>query len=245
MSAEPIRVAMWSGPRNVSTALLRAFENRPDTVVVDEPLYACYLAETGLDHPGREAILASLPADADEAVARLLAPLPLGKTCFFQKHMAHHLLPSVGRAWLDEVRHAFLIRDPAEMIASYAKVRPRFGLADLGMPQMSEIFERERARLGEPPPVVDAKDLLLDPRGVLTRLCARLGLAFDERMLAWPAGKRASDGVWAPYWYASVERSSGFEPYRPRAVSLSGELRSLLAECEPYYRALFACRLVA
>jgi len=227
-----VRIAMWCGPRTVSTALMRAFGSRADCVVDDEPLYAAYLAATGLDHPGRAEILASQPTAWSEAVDRLARPLPAGRTVHYQKHMAHHLLPEVGRGWLAGVRNAFLIRDPAHVVASYAKVRGTPTLADLGYPQQVEIF---RARGG---PVVDSADLLRDPPAVLRRLCAALGIGYDAAMLTWPPGRRDTDGVWAPYWYGAVEASTGFAPYRDIPADVPDRLRHLVDEAQPYYAEL-------
>ena len=204
---------MWSGPRTVSTALMRSWENRPDTVVADEPLYAYYLNATGLDHPGRDAVIASQPADWRAVVAGLATePLPAGVTISYAKHMTHHLLPEVDPAAMAAFRHAHLIRDPAELLASYARVRSEPTLDDLGIRQQAEIFEAFGG------PVVDSRDLLTDPEGTLRALCTALDVPFDGHMLAWPAGPRDSDGVWAPYWYDSVHRSTGFAPYRPRRI---------------------------
>jgi Sulfotransferase domain len=228
---------MWSGPRNISTALLRSFGARPDTVVVDEPLYAHYLAVTAIDHPGRDAVLASQPTRWEEVAAALTGPLPGGIGVFYQKHMAHHLVPEIGRDWLGRLSNAFLIRDPEYVVASYAKVRGAPTLADLGYAQQVEIF---RAYGG---PVVDAADLLRDPPGVLGRLCAALGIAFDRAMLSWRPGRRPTDGVWARYWYAAVEASTGFAPYDPRPVRVPAHLRPLVAEARPYYAELAAHRL--
>ncbi|MGI5236757.1 HAD family hydrolase [Dactylosporangium sp. CA-139066] len=230
-----VRVAMWSGPRNISTAMLRSFGARPDAVVVDEPLYAHYLAETGLDHPGRDEILDSQPRRWADAVAGLLAPVDAA--VFYQKHMAHHLLPQVGREWLGEVANAYLIRDPAHVVASYAKVRGEPTLEDLGYPQQVEIF---RAHGG---PVVDAADILRDPPGVLSALCEALGVPWDPAMLAWPAGRRETDGVWAPHWYAAVERSTGFGPYDPRPAEVPDHLRPLVERAAPLYEELAARKL--
>jgi hypothetical protein len=227
-----IRIAMWSGPRNVSTALMRSFGARADCAVVDEPLYAAYLAVTGLDHPGRAEVLASQPTHWVEAVEALRRPS--GKPVHYEKHMAHHLLPRVGRSWLREVTNAFLIRDPAHVVASYAKVRGAPTLEDLGYPQQVEIF---RAHGG---PVLDSAALLRDPEGQLRKLCAELGIPFDETMLRWPAGRRETDGVWAPHWYGNVERSTGFAPYRPEPVSVPDELAHLVSAARPYYEELAA-----
>ena len=199
-----VRIAMWSGPRTISTAMMRSFGNRPDTAVVDEPLYAAYLRATGLDHPGREEILASQDDDWRRVTAALVGPVPGGHAVYYQKHMTHHLLPQTGRDWLGGVTNAFLVRDPAGVVASYAKVRGEPTLEDLGYPQQVEIFRACADLTGTAPPVVDADDLLADPRAVLLALCARLGIDFDERMLSWPPGPRPTDGVWARHWYASV-----------------------------------------
>jgi hypothetical protein len=230
------RVAMWSGPRNISTAMMRSFGSRADTVVVDEPFYAHYLAVTGLDHPGRDAVLASQPNRWEDVAAALTGPLPAGVEVFYQKHMAHHLLPGMGRSWLAGLTHAYLIRDPAHVVASYARVRDEPTLADLGYPQQVEIF---RAYGG---PVVDAADVLRDPAGTLRRLCAALGIPFDEAMLHWPAGPRDTDGVWAPHWYAAVQASTGFAPYRPAPAEVPARLRPLVAAAQPYYDELAAHR---
>jgi len=212
--SEPIRIAMWSGPRNISTAMMRAFENRPDTSVVDEPFYAVYLNETNVDHPMREAVLASQSCDWQVVVADLLAPLPEGRIVHYQKHMTHHMLSGIGREWIEHVRSAFLIRAPEDVLLSYTEVLGSATLKEIGVPQQRELFDRECDRLGQAPAVIDAHDVLSDPRGVLTALCIALGIPFSERMLSWPAGRRASDGVWAPAWYAAVERSTGFAPPR-------------------------------
>jgi hypothetical protein len=231
---------MWSGPRTVSTALMRSFGNRPDTVVADEPLYAFYLARTGISHPGRDQILASMPTGWREVIGELTtAPLPAGKTVYYGKHMTHHLLPEVDRVALAPLRHAYLLRDPAELLASYARVRSEPTLADLGIVQQAEIFA------AYPGPVVDSRDLLENPEGMLRALCAALGIPFTDAMLSWPAGPRKSDGVWGPYWYDSVWRSTGFGPYRPPGGPLPAGLAVLAERCRPYYERLHAHRLVA
>lgn len=238
------RIAMWSGPRNVSTAMMRAFENRADTAVVDEPFYAAYLADTGLDHPMREAVLAAQPTDWREVVAGLLGPAPGGAAIFYQKHMTHHMRPGFGRDWIGDCRNAFLIRDPAEVLASYVEKRAEVTLDDIGVVQQAELFEREADRLGQAPPVVRGADVLEDPEGTLTALCAALRIPFDRAMLSWPAGRRDSDGVWAPAWYDAVERSTGFAPPRERPPApLTEPLRRLADQARPYYARLLAHRL--
>ncbi len=238
-AADPVtRIAMWSGPRTVSTALMRAWENRPDTVVTDEPLYAFYLDRTGLDHPGRDQVIASQPTDWRVVLAGLArGPLPGGAAVGYAKHMTHHLLPEVDRAALAPFRHAHLIRDPRELLASYARVRSEPTLADLGLRQQAEIFETFGG------PVVDSRDLLTDPEGTLRTLCRALAVPFDGRMLAWPAGPRDSDGVWAPYWYASVLASTGFAPYHLPSAALPARLEPLAEQCQPYFDRLHRHRI--
>lgn len=240
-----LRVAMWSGPRNISTALMRSFEARGDAAVCDEPLYAHYLARRPVDHPGRDEIVATCETDWRKVAAFLTGPVPGGKALFYQKHMAHHLLPEIGREWLNELTHAFLIRDPREMLLSLAKVTPNPGVLDTGLPQQLELLRAVERRTGRTPPVIDARDVLLDPRALLAKLCAALGLDWKDAMLAWPAGRRATDGVWAKHWYAEVEKSTGFERYRPRPGELPPELAHVLEECLVPYRSLHALRLTA
>jgi sulfotransferase family protein len=226
---------MWSGPRTVSTALMRAWENRPDTIVVDEPLYAFYLKTTGIDHPGRDDIIASQPTDWGDVLRNLATdPLPPGVTLYYQKHMTHHLLPEVDRAALSSLRHAFLIRDPRSLLASYSKVRSAPTLADLGLRQQAEIFEEFGG------PVIDSADILAAPEQALRALCAALGVPFTTAMLSWPPGPRESDGVWAPYWYDSVRGSTGFVPRAPspEPASLPAELEPVAEQCQHFYAKL-------
>ena len=231
---------MWSGPRTISTALMRSWENRHDTIVVDEPLYAFYLVATSLEHPGRAEVIASQSADW-RTVLRGLAeePLPPGISVYYQKHMTHHLLPEVDRAALAPLRHAFLIRDPRRLLASYARVRSAPTLDDLGLRQQVQIFEHFGG------PVIESADLLAAPEAALRALCAELGVPFSAAMLSWPPGPRDSDGVWAPYWYDNVIRSTGFVP-----VAASGEppalppaLGALAEQCVPYYERLARYKL--
>jgi hypothetical protein len=244
-SVRPLRLAVWSGPRNLSTALMRSFENRADTIVIDEPLYAHYLARTELDHPMRAEIMAAGDTDWRRVADRLCGPLDPAVRCFFQKHMAHHLLPNIERDWLDELTHVFLIREPRAVIASLHAKRPDPVLADTGLPQQVELFEHARRKSGRVPPVIDSNELLADPRGVLGALCERIGLEFDEAMLKWPAGPRDSDGVWAAHWYAAVEASTGFGPPRNEHTELPAQLESLSAECEALHARLAPHRIHA
>ena len=243
--APPVRVAMWSGPRNISTAMMRAWENRGDTTVWDEPFYAYYLDTTGIDHPVDSEVIAAGETDWRRVVRRLLGDVPGRQPVYFQKHMTHHLLPEIDRAWMDEVVNCFLIRDPREVLASYARMRSTVTVEDVGVRQQAEIFDFVQARRGVTPIVIDARDVLEDPRGILSALCAGVGVEFTDRMLAWPPGPRESDGVWAKHWYHSVHRSSGFQPHVPRARVLSEHLEALARECEPHYRLLWERRLRA
>jgi len=240
-----IRIAMWSGPRNISTALMRAFENRVDTAVTDEPLYGHYLLATGLDHPGRDEVIAAQETDWQKVAAALLGPVPGGRRVWYQKHMAHHLLPEIGRDWLDHLSNCFLIRDPREVLASYVRTRAQPTLADLGVARQVELFEQVRASTGRVPPVLDARDVLQDPRRMLGLLCAAIGIPFSERMLAWPEGPRSSDGVWGRHWYAGVWRSTGFRPYQPPKAPLPAALQPLAHDSAPFYQMLHAHRLGA
>ena len=225
---------MWSGPRTVSTAMMRAWENRPDTVVFDEPLYAFYLSSTGLDHPGREEVIASQPVGWRAVLSSLASdPLPPGATIAYAKHMTHHVLPSVDLTAFAPFRHAFLIRDPRSLLASYARVRSAPTLADLGLRQQAWLFEEFGG------PVIDSSDLLAAPEAALRALCGALGVPFSASMLSWPAGPRSSDGVWAPHWYDSVWQSTGFAPARQGPPpSLDPTLEPLLEACLPYYEKL-------
>ena len=239
------RIAMWSGPRNISTAMLRSFGSRSDTHVSDEPLYAHYLKVTGIAHPGRAEILAAHDSDWQSVAATLTGPVPGSRPIWYQKHMAHHLLPMIERGWLDALSHAFLIREPDEMVASLLKTYPDAGLADTGLPQQCEIFDRVAERLGRAPPVVLASDVLKNPRAQLEVLCEALGIPFLPAMLAWAPGRRETDGAWAPHWYATVEASTAFEPWRRRHVELTPDQEQLVDECRPWYEKLYALRLRA
>ncbi len=239
-----LRIAMWSGPRNISTALMRSWENRGDCFVCDEPLYAHYLKHTGLDHPGATEVIEQGETDWRRVVDDLTGRIPENRTVFYQKHMAHHLLPHIGRDWLEHLTHAFLIREPAAMISSYLERRSVMSVADTGLPQQWEIFERIGEVRGAAPPVIDARDVLEQPRATLEKLCARLDLGFSERMLHWEAGRRSTDGVWAKHWYDGVEASTGVQPYKPKPVSIPSEFDALVEECEVFYRRLYAYRLV-
>jgi hypothetical protein len=234
---------MWSGPRNISTAMMRAWGNRDDTFVCDEPLYAHYLKVTGRAHQGAAEVIAAGPTNLNQAIAFLLGPVPGDKTIFYQKHMTHHLLPDMDRSWMRPLTHAFLIRDPAEMLTSFIKHVPDATLADTGYSQQLEIFELVRNWTGQTPPVLDSRDVLDHPRCMLTQLCDRLGVSFTDKMLSWPPGLRPTDGVWAKYWYKEVETTTTFHPYRPKPDRLPDQFLPLLRECQGYYRELHTHRI--
>jgi hypothetical protein len=238
-----IRIAMWSGPRNISTAMMRAWGNRADTAVWDEPLYAFYLQRTGIAHPGAGEVIAAGDTDWRRVVAAVTGPVPGGKSIYFQKHMTHHLLDEIDRGWLAQMHNCFLIRDPREVIASYARTRPQVTLNDVGVLQQAEIFEHARLSAGAVPLVLDSRDVLEEPRAMLTALCAALDVPFSERMLSWTPGPRSSDGVWARFWYDAVQASSGFSAYVSKAHTLPQALEPLAEQCEPHYRRLYEQRL--
>ena len=240
-----LRIAMWSGPRNISTAMMRAWENREDTAVIDEPFYAHYLLATGVQHPGRDDVIAAQENDAAEVAAMLTGPIPGNRPIWYQKHMTQHMLPEMSLDWLDQLSNCFLIREPAAVVASFTIQRPDAAAWELGFAQQARLFDHVCDRLGAAPPVIDASDVLKNPAAVLGNLCTRLGIAFSARMLRWPRGPRASDGVWAPHWYAAVERSTGFAPWREREVRLSAFQCRLVGQCQVHYDKLSRHRLAA
>jgi hypothetical protein len=230
-----VRINLWSGPRNVSTALMYSFAQRRDTRVVDEPLYAHYLRVSGADHPGRDTVLASQENDGEKVVRDVVLG-PCAEPVLFLKQMAHHLV-DLDRSFLARTRNVILTRDPREMLPSLSENLPEPRLQDTGYAMQSELV-RELADLGQAPPVLDARELLLDPAAVLAELCRRLGLSFEPAMLRWEAGPRPEDGVWAEHWYASVHRSTGFQPYRGKSGPFPERLVPLLEECRPHYERL-------
>ena len=237
-----IRFAMWSGPRNISTAMMRSWGNRPDCVVVDEPLYAYFLHYSGRQDPGRDEIIAAGPTDWREVVARLTGPVPGDPAIFYQKQMPHHLTPEIELDWVSELHNALLIREPHEVVASYVKSRAELTRPDLGLMQQVELYDRLTAE-GHEVPIIDAADFLRAPEAYLRWLCDWLGVEFTDRMLHWPPGPRDTDGVWAPYWYSAVWKSTGFAPYRPREVHLEGEPLRVAEECVADYEYLAERRL--
>ena len=235
-----VRLACWSGPRSISTATMRAWENRPDTEVIDEPLYAWYLAHTGLDHPGRDQVIAAGETDWRRVVESLTRPWPGGPALQYQKHMAQHLVPDLPREWIASMQNVLLIRDPAEVVSSYLRSRATVVPDDIGILQQLELH----VLLGRSVPVIDSADFLRAPETYLRWLCSYAGVEFTDAMLSWPAGPRESDGVWAPAWYDAVERSTGFErPASRGAVTLSGELQRIADAARPHYEAIARYKL--
>ncbi|THD76865.1 HAD family hydrolase [Thalassobius vesicularis] len=237
-----MRIAMWSGPRNLSTAMMYSFGARSDCAVVDEPFYGPYLRMTGLDHPMRAEILASRPEGVEEVAASLTGSIPAQKPHFYQKHMTQHMIPGMPRAWMAEVVNVFLIRHPARVIASFGAKWDGFGLEDIGFTQQTELFDYVQA-LGQVPVVVDSADIRRDPGGMLRKLCDAIGLAFDPAMLSWPKGGHPADGVWAAHWYGAVHGSTGFAPAEGALPELTGKAADLLEQALPHYERLAKIRL--
>jgi hypothetical protein len=236
-------ICLWSGPRNVSTALMYSFAQRDDVRVVDEPLYGHYLRVTGAEHPGAEEVMATMNCDGNAVMQELLAIQANDPSQrLFLKHMAHHLV-DLDLDFLQYTSNIFLVRDPRDMLPSLTIQLPHAGLADTGLRRQWILYAGLREQ-GQRPVIIDSRELLLDPRGVLAQLCDALDLAFDRAMLQWPAGPRPEDGVWAPHWYHAVHRSTGFAPYVPKG-DFPPALQNLLDECAPWYRKLHARALPA
>jgi hypothetical protein len=239
-----LRIAMWSGPRNLSTAMMRSFGSRADTFVSDEPFYGAFLKASDAEHPMRDEVIAGMDCEWDSVMTTLQGPAPDASPLWYQKHMWHHMVGPVGYADFTGFTHAFLIRDPERMIASYLRKREVAGFEDFGLERQAEFFDREADRLGRAPPVVDANDVLADPGSVLSNLCEALGIPWDEAMLGWEPGRRSTDGPWAPHWYAAVEASTGFGSPELDEVDLPDQVRDLADRCRPYYDRLAEHRIL-
>ena len=229
---------MWSGPRNISTALMRSWESRSDTFVIDEPFYAHYLSVTNVDHPGRDEIVQNGETDQSVVSKGLISDINDSCSIYFQKHMTHHMIPSVGREWMKEVVNCFLIRDPKDMILSYTKVNSNLSMHLLGLEEQYELFEYVTKINGRAPPVVDSKDILIDPRKTLSLLCEKVGVIFSEEMLSWSKGVRDTDGIWAKYWYDNVINSTGFNAYTEKNEVIRDEYLQLYEDCLKIYEKL-------
>jgi len=242
-----VRIAMWSGPRNISTAMMRSWGSRADCAASDEPLYAHYL--TQMDeakrslHPVYGAVMDSQPTDWHEVAHYLTGPTPGDKQIWYQKHMAHHLTPGMEWDWMSELTNCFLIREPAAMITSFIKIIDNPTPTDLGLPQLVKLFEWVREQTGSVPAVIDSKDVLMNPRGVLSALCHHIGIEFDDSMLSWEEGPKPEDGVWAPHWYSSVYESSGFSAYTAKNDEVPERLLGVLEECNALYEVLAMHRI--
>ena len=234
-SPNQIRIAMWSGPRNISTAMMRSFENREDTYVIDEPFYAYYLSETGFDHPGREDVLKSQSTKWQDVVDLIIGEVPEEKLIWYQKHMVHHMLDNLDISWVKFFSNCFLIRHPKDVIISYAKQSQIKGINDLGYHQQVELFKKIKKITGKHPFVFDAKDILTDPEQYLRIMCEYFKISFSKNMLVWPKGERVTDGIWSPHWYKNVIKTNSFKPYRKSLECIPSQYKDLLDECLPYY----------
>lgn len=237
-----MRIAMWSGPRNLSTAMMYAFGNRGDCAVVDEPFYAAYLHKTGLDHPMSKEILTSQSHDYEQVIGELLGSIPGKKPIFYQKHMTQHMIDGIRRDWIGEVRNVFLIRHPARVIASYAAKRENPTLEDIGFRQQAELFDLARG-LGETPIVIDSHDIRDNPEAQMRSLCEALGIKFDPAMLRWPSGGHPQDGIWARHWYGAVHRSTGFAGAEGPLPEVPDHLCQVRDEAMPFYEHLKAYKI--
>lgn len=242
MSSE-VRIAMWSGPRNISTALMRSFENREDCFVSDEPFYAHYLEETGIDHPLREEVIAKGDTDWDRTAEYLIGAIPLAKSVWYQKHMAQHNLPGVNLEWIHSVTNCLLIRDPARVVMSYAKKYEITSKEQLGFPQQKSLFEKIFKETGNVPFILDSGDILKNPRQMLQVFCDQIGIPFTEKMLTWPPGIRSTDGVWGNHWYSNVEQSTGFQPFQEVTEEIPERYEKIYSECMGYYQQLYQHRI--
>jgi hypothetical protein len=231
------RICLWSGPRNISTALMYSFAQRNDSIVFDEPLYAHYLSKSPARayHPGADEVIATMENDGQKVVDELILG-DFEKPVIFFKHMTHHLY-NLDLGFLDQTVNVLLTRDPFDMLPSYAVNVETPTIQDVGYKQHIELLEYLQSR-GQNPPVLDSKQILLNPKKVLSELCGRIGIDFQDSMLSWQAGARLEDGSWAKYWYKSVHESTGFGAYTQKSTPFPGHLEPLLAECQPYYEQL-------
>lgn len=235
MTSTPLRIAMWSGPRNLSTAMMRAFSSRPDTAIADEPFYAHFLETTGVQHPGREDVFEELDSDWRKVADYLTGPIPEGKQVWYQKQMTHHIVGDNDLEWTDKVVNCFLIRHPRDVILSYLKIHPEIDVSLLGCRQQARIFNRILKTTETPPIVIEADDIAEKPEDILSKLCVRLGIPFTDAMLSWAEGPHPDDGVWGKYWYRNVMQTTGFQPFRQKTEQLDERHGKVYAECMDTY----------
>lgn len=243
---KPLRIAMWSGPRNISTAMMRSWENRADTMVVDEPLYGPYLHHSGKKHAAYQEIIKTQGKQYQPIINQLTNDsIPKAYKIYYQKHMTHHILPNLDLSWVKKLTNVFLIRDPQYVLQSYLKKEPQATPEDLGYPQLVQIFNLVKKETGINPPVFDSKDILMNPQSMMKKMCECLQVEFDDNMMHWPKGYRDSDGIWASHWYNRVIESTGFSSYQPKTIKLSHEEKKIANACEPYYEELLAYKITA
>lgn len=240
--SDECRLAMWSGPRNISTAMMYSFENRDDCCAIDEPFYAHYLEHTGVDHPDAEKVIESYETDYHKIAQNLSGKIPGGAAIWYQKHMCHHITPGMNLDWIQSLSNCFLIRNPKEVLMSLSKITNEVSLWATGLPQQVMLLE-QASQDGTNPPIIDSRDILEDPRGMLGILCNELNIQFSESMLSWDAGARGCDGIWGKYWYESVWSSTGFSPYSPRTGELEPQLEPVLEQAIPLYQELHSKRM--
>ena len=234
---------MWSGPRNISTALMRSFENRPDTFVSDEPFYAHFLNETGEDHPYRKEIILQGETSWSAVAKNITGDIPNNKQIWYQKHMAQHNMQGKEMNWIWKLKNILLIRHPEEVILSYIKKNDIQNISQLGYRQLNDLFTILKKGCSDTPHIIDASDVLKDPEGMLKQLCGKLNITFYKEMLSWPAGRRDSDGIWGKHWYGSVEKSTGFKKYTKSNNPLPSDLVSLFKDSMEYYQQLYQHRM--
>lgn len=232
-----MKLAMWSGPRNLSTAMMYAFENRADFAVWDEPFYAAYLAKTGYDHPMAADIIAAHETDPEKIAAQILDTIPQQKPHFYMKHMPHHMIDGIPTGWTKDCTNVHLIRHPSRVIASYGVKRADITDDDIGFRQQADLYDQ----IGGV--VIDSADIRKDPEGMLKKLCAAIDLPFDPAMLSWAAGPRKDDGIWAAHWYNAVHKSTGFAGAEGPLPVLTGRDSDLLENALPYYDKMAAHKI--
>ena len=234
------KIAMWSGPRNISTAMMRSFENREDTYVIDEPFYAYYLKKTNLNHPLRQKVISSQESKLKNIIELITGEIPNNKMIWYQKHMVHHISSNMNMDWIKSFENCFLIRHPRDVIISYAKRNPIIGINDLGYIHQKYLFQKIKEITGKYPSVFDSNDILINPEKYLRIMCNAFKIDFSEKMLYWPKGPRETDGVWASYWYKNVMNSKSFKIFKKSDEKIPRQYNHLLEECLPYYEYLYS-----